>query len=249
MILHYDGSLCGFLCLVGRGLKEGLPISRIERSATRSGDLFAAELSITSDSATAAEVALRLEKLVGKSFMPRLAHALFSEEDRIEEDLVELFQRVRREGRSLLMNPPDLLVNRIDRAAQRTQRERHRLLGLVRFERLVDSSYLARCRPRTNCVPLLGSHFNKRLGGQIWLIFDEQRKVAVCGDGHHWQVNEQVDIAADLPRHPTETQMSDLWRDFYHSISNPARTNQRLRQQFMPHRYWAFLTELQPFRR
>lgn len=247
MILHYDGTLCGFLCLLGQVVEQRLQITRIMRSEQScSGNLFAGECDITTDSRMAARVAGKLEQLTGKHFMHQLAQALFSEEDGIERDMIRLLQRAHEHGYMLLKNPADPLVNRINRAALRTVRERHRLLGLLRFERLADSSYLARCRPVTNCVPLLGSHFNKRLGEQRWLILDEQRRVGVYGDGQSWQVNEQIEVAADLPLHATEEQMSELWRHFYHSISNPARNNPRLRQQFMPRRYWSFLTELQP---
>lgn len=247
MILQYDGTLSGFLCLLGHALKQRLPISRVVRGDQAcSGALFAEERRIATDSVWAAKVAQGLEERLGRRFMVQLARALFSEEDGIEPDLIRLTGRTLREGRRILGNPADPLIDRVDRAALRTARERHRLLGLLRFERLADDSYLARCRPVTNCVPLLGGHFSARLDGQCWLILDERRRVAISGDRHGWQLSERVELSADLIRHATEQQTADLWRDFYRSVSNPDRYNPRLRRQFMPRQYWSCLTELQP---
>ena len=44
----------------------------------------------------------------------------------------------------------------------------------------------------------------------------------------------------------SEQQVAALWRRFYTGVSNPERHNPRLRQQFMPKRYWPYLTEMQP---
>lgn len=247
MILYYDGTLSGFLCLLGRAVKERIPVTQINRlQQSTTAEMFKREESIRTDKEWAATVAEGLKNRLGKKFMTRLAQALYSEEDGIELDLLLLTRHALHHGRSLLSNPANPLVNRVEAAALKTSRERHRLLGFIRFSRLADDSYLARCSPRTNSVPMLGSHFSNRLGDQRWLIVDEQRKVGVFGENHRWQVIEQIEIAAELVEHATEQDVANLWRGFYHSISNPDRHNPKLRMQFMPKHYWQYLTEMQP---
>jgi len=247
MILHYDGSLSGFLCLLGHAIKERLEVSVISRGEQPlTADLFTFERQIATDADWAAKVAEGLKTKLGKRFMTVLGQALFSEEQGIELDLLHITRQALHQGHSILNQLADPLVNRVDAAALRTARERHRLLGLLRFTRLADDSYLARIIPRTNVVPLLGSHFVKRLSDQRWLIIDDRRKIGVLGENRRWQVLEQLEIATELAMHGSEQQIAALWRGFYQHISNPDRYNPKLRQQFMPKQYWQYLTELQP---
>lgn len=246
MILLYDGSLSGFLCLLGKAIKEKLEVATICRQQQpATAALFCPEVLIETDRVWAGKVASGLDGRLGKKFMTSLAHALFSELDGIELDLLTLTRRALKEGPAIMNRLADPLVRRIDAAALKTSRERHRLLGLLRFERLSDDSYLAHTSPRANVVPLLGSHFAKRLGDQHWLIIDEDRKIGIWGENRSWQLVDSIDISAELTRHDNEQSVVDLWRNFYHNISNPDRHNPKLRQQFMPKMYWQYLTEMQ----
>ncbi len=246
MVLRYDGSLAGFLCLAGRTVKEHLEVTRVIRNGiTVSGDLFNDELSINTDRIFAAKVASGLETKLGKQFLSSIGQALFSEEDGIEIDLIQLIRRALKEGRNIMQQLANPLIHRVDRATQRTARERYRLLGLLRFTQLTDGSYLARIEPRYNVVPLLGSHFSRRLGGQRWLIVDLKRSVGIWGGNSQWELVENIEIPTELPLSNNEQQIVDLWRGFYKSISNPDRHNPQLRQQFMPKMYWTYLTEMQ----
>lgn len=247
MVLHYDGSLSGFLCLLGTAIKEHLEVTTVCRQQQpTTAALFCPELIIETENAWAAKVASGLERKLGETFMTCSAQALFSEIDGIELDLLTLTRRALKEGPKILHHLADPLIGWINAAALKTSRERHRLLGLLRFERLCDDSYLARSSPRTNVVPLLGSHFAQRLGDQRWLIVDEKRKVGIWGENRRWQLVEEIVLSGDLTHHENERELTDLWRNFYRSVSNPDRRNPKLRQQFMPKMYWQYLTEMQP---
>ena len=246
MILHYDGSVTGFFCLLGTAIKERLEIANvIRRGETTTADLFHQERQIETDSSWAAKVAAGLERALGGKFMTLLAQALLSELDGIELDLLTLTRRALHEGGKISSNLADPLVSWVQSAVLRSSREHHRLLGLLRFTQLADDSYLARIASRTNVIPLIGSHFAKRLGAQRWLIVDVKRKNGVLGEKSHWQVVEQIEISSDLLQHANEAHIANLWRSFYQSINNPQRYNPKLRQQFMPKHYWRYLTELQ----
>lgn len=246
MVLSYDGSLAGFFCLAGRALKERIEVNRVIRTGEPiSDDLFHAHEVVVSDPAFAARVTAGLKERLGKRFLTHLAHALFSEEPGIEQDLIQLLRHALRIGPKILQHLTDPLVQKIEQAARRTHRERHRLLGLLRFVRLPDDCYLARCTPKANVVPLLGGHFCRRLGDQQWLIIDLSRRLGVWGENGGWQLSEDLHFPDQLPLHDSETRITDLWRTFYHNISNADRFNPRLRQQFLPKYTWSFLTEMQ----
>ncbi len=85
MVLHYDGSLAGFLCLAERAIKERIEVSEVIRSGQSvTADLFNSELQIATDRDFAARVARGLESRLGKGFMTCGAQALFSEEEGIK---------------------------------------------------------------------------------------------------------------------------------------------------------------------
>jgi probable DNA metabolism protein len=44
---------------------------------------------------------------------------------------------------------------------------------------------------------------------------------------------------------PASSQWEDLWRTYHHSVNNEDRKNPNLQRQFMPVRYWKYLTEMQ----
>jgi len=246
MILHYDGSLDGFLCLLGDAIKQRFAVTRICAGQKQvSAALFEEERTIITDRTWAATVADGLQNKLGRRFMKTLIQALYSEAEEIELDLLQLARRALKGDSALLDRLADPLVNRITTSAQRTARESHRLLGLLRFQQLADDSYLAVCTPRSNAVPLLGRHFNTRFKGMRWAILDEQRKIGLFGRSDGWRLFTEVEVT-ELIMHADEQQVTELWRNFYHSISNPDRHNPKLRQQFMPKRYWSYLTELQP---
>ncbi len=247
MILSYDGSLPGFLCLLGHALKTYPQWSEVRNLAESTlPSLFGQEQEIATDYDFADKVVSGLGKKLGRQFPNKLAHAFSSEWQSIEPDLIKVTGRALKRGRTSLDQLSDPLVHRFQSAAFRTAREKHRLLGLLRFSRLQDNCFLARVEPQANVVPFLGAHFARRFSDQRWVIVDTKRRVALFGAGPKWSLERQVDIAADLNFHDSEAEVVNLWKSFYRHISNPDRYNPQLRRQFMPKRYWSNLTEMQP---
>ncbi len=247
MILSYDGSLPGFLCLLGHALKTYPQWSEVRNLAeATSPSLFVQEQEIATDYDFADKVVSGLGKKLGGQFPNKLAHAFSSEWQGIEPDLIKVTSRALKRGRTSLDQLSNPLVHRFQNAAFRTAREKHRLLGLLRFSRLQDDCFLARVEPQANVVPFLGAHFARRFSDQRWVIVDTKRRVALFGAGPKWSLERQVDIAAGLNFHDSEAEVVNLWKSFYRHISNPDRYNPQLRRQFMPKRYWSNLTEMQP---
>ena len=245
---RYDGTLIGFLCTLGQVIKGRQKIDRIVRTGHEpaTGDLFGDEIQIESDRGWAEKVTAGLEKKLGKVYLENLAMAFFSENQGVEQDLIALTRRALHDNGKVLRHLTDPLVQRVNEAALRTRRERHRLYGLLRFVRLEDDCYLASIAPRTNVVPLLGPHFARRFDDQRWVILDTRRQMAIGGSGSRWGLIEKPVILPELNVHHEEHDIAELWRGFYRNISNPDRYNPQLRRQFMPKMYWGYLTEMQP---
>jgi probable DNA metabolism protein len=139
-------------------------------------------------------------------------------------------------------------------AAYKTGREIDRLMGLLRFTPCFPGGgpggagssgpvYVARCCPDHYVLPGLAEHFTRRFGGCPWAVVDEKRWLVLAGEGGG--------AARLFPLGPEPAGASpadcyeDLWRNYHHSINNPARNNPALQRQFIPRRYWKYVTELQ----
>jgi hypothetical protein len=137
----------------------------------------------------------------------------------------------------------DPAVSTVLEAAYKVNREIDRLRGLLRFSPDSEGVYIARCAPDHFVLPELADHFLRRFGETPWVIIDERRGLALVR--RRDMAPELVDASA-LPTAPAEgAAWEELWRTYHRSINNEGRKNPGLQRQFMPVRYWKYLTELQ----
>ncbi len=115
--------------------------------------------------------------------------------------------------------------------------------GLLRFERLEDGPYYAPMAPDHNILCLMAPHFASRLADQKWAIHDVRRGFAVLYDGVRWTVEtaEEIERSALASE---ESLYQQLWKEYFKKAASPDRKNLQLQRQFMPRRYWRFLTEM-----
>ncbi len=130
-------------------------------------------------------------------------------------------------------------VRAVRSAAFKTRREVHRLLGLLRFAPDEAGVFTACCEPDNDILDLLAPAFLRRFGAEPFRILDLRRGRAVVSDGRISLPKSACESVPDEEPDPV-----DLWRVYYRAAENPARTNPRLRLQFMPRRYWKHLPEI-----
>lgn len=131
--------------------------------------------------------------------------------------------------------------------------EQHRMKGFVRFQKTKDNIYYAEIEPDHNVLPLLSSHFSKRFADQLWIIYDKKRKYGLYYDLQNVQeiqLNFDAEISSNkqkmLPENMVEDQEAmyeTLWKDYFKTVNIKERKNIKLHTQFLPKRYWRYLTE------
>ena len=137
---------------------------------------------------------------------------------------------------------PDVRI--VQEAAYKVWHEIHRLTGLLRFSPNQDGVYTARCEPDYGILPALGPHFRERFGETSWIIIDEKRRLFLrCLQGQPPECASLEKNAAS-PKAAPDGEWEDLWRLYHTTINNESRNNPDLQRQFMPRRYWKYLTEL-----
>jgi probable DNA metabolism protein len=98
--------------------------------------------------------------------------------------------------------------------AARVSKERHRMLGLLRFRRTGDDIYYAPMEPDHNILPVVTAHFSRRMAAQRWIIHDRKRDMAALYENGDWQLAEfHVDRKIDM--HREEILYQELWRSYF----------------------------------
>ncbi len=124
---------------------------------------------------------------------------------------------------------------------------------MLRFSKLKDETYYAPIEPVHNVIPLMIPHFKARFSDQNWVIHDVVRKSGVIYSKESKtaelitisEENKDLLNGRNLDKYYDDDELffQSLWKDFHKAIAIEERKNLKLQQQFMPKRYWRFLTE------
>ncbi len=121
-------------------------------------------------------------------------------------------------------------------------RESHLMLGILRFAELDQNIFYAQYEPSYDLTGILAPHFAERLKDQLWVIHDTKRGIGGFYDGENWFLQE-IDNHRDLVFSDAELKYQELWKRYFNHIAIPERKNLKGQMNFMPKRYWKFLTE------
>ena len=144
--------------------------------------------------------------------------------------------RILYENRHLLEVTVDEDVLRLSRWDAAIKRDIHKMHAFVRF-RETAGRFVAWYQPDHHVVPLAAPFFVERFAGMQWSILTPDISV-------HW--DGILTTGAGVPRAhaPSEDEIEDLWRTYYASMFNPARTNLAKMRADMPARFWREMPEL-----
>lgn len=139
------------------------------------------------------------------------------------------------------------IIIKVDRYCKQVSYEAHRFTGFVRFKEIGHLTFYSSIAPDHNILPLLINHFTKRFSDEYFIIHDTKREMAIIYDKKSAIItdfsNEQASL---LTSANSDYKFESLWKTFYKSVNIEDRKNHRLRNQYMPKRYWDNLTELKP---
>jgi probable DNA metabolism protein len=161
----------------------------------------------------------------------------------------------RRAAEQALGDRGDAAIRTVAEAARKVRRESDRLMGLLRFRVFPGNIHIARCAPDHLTIPSLALHFARRFGEIPWAIIDEKRRLTLSafpgegprllpGEGGAKPGEDSLPFPLSDPSVKDSGPWEELWRNYHRSINNEGRNNPKLQKQFMPVRYWKYLTEL-----
>lgn len=238
--LVYDGSFAGFFSAVFESYRLRLQVHSICVESNYQEDVFSQRIDIETNMEYACRIKRGICLRAGEDVLETLYRAFLSETENVENVIYTYLKRLfGPECDFAARNPLSKELVPILQLSRSVIREYDLYLGMVRFQKVDDSLYVARILPKYNIVSLLAPHFRRRLPNQKWLIFDEKRKY-----GMHYDletVNEVVIENFAMPQNDDE--FCRGWEVYYRSINIKERKNERCMRNLLPGRYWDALPE------
>lgn len=213
---------------------------------------------VTVDETNAQRVLTKLNKVLGHSGMRQLLWGFLSEKQSIGSVLFQVVKyALDYPNRQVLEDLGNLAVLELAQTVKSVGREKHRMEAFVRFEHTTEDIYFARVEPDFNVLPLIGEHFRQRYQDQQWAIYDLKRGYGIFYDqsksvkGKPAALQTIVDVTDDVLFNPSsihseqEKQYQRFWQGYFANVNISERKNPRLHKQYLPQRYWKYLTEKQ----
>ncbi|MBH0095843.1 TIGR03915 family putative DNA repair protein [Psychrobacter sp. NZS113] len=220
--------------------------------------LIAQATSVTTDEDKAERVLTKLNKLLGRSGMRNMLWGFLSEKDNIGTTLFQVVKyAIDYPSRSVMQDLGNLDVLELVQTVKSVGREKHRMEAFVRFEHTTDDIYFARVEPDFNVLPLIGEHFRQRYQDQHWAIYDISRGFGIYYDKSQSTPSRPAtlqtitDLDDAVLRNPASIHSEDeqryqkFWQGYFTNVNIKERKNPRLHKQYLPQRYWKYLSEKQ----
>lgn len=233
------------ICRVGQA-----PAGILHESAGQ-GDLFSTSLKITADTEVAARVWQQWRKIMSGSSLTNILFCFLRDDHDFYNHLYNYCSLAWQYGKKLSSYQAHPDVKYIHKIGREVGHEIHRFKGILRFQEMKTGHLYAPFTPDHNITFSLSRHFQARLQGEKWVIHDLKRDIAVFWDGNKLQAIDMDSEFAESAKKNNfkewnadcETVYRDLWLTFFDAIAIETRINPRLQRQFLPQRYWNYLTE------
>lgn len=139
-------------------------------------------------------------------------------------------------------------VTKVLKIAKYVSNENHKLKGFTRFKEINNHILYAEISPTNNILPLLSNHFANRLKNEYWIIKDIERNIYSIYDTKKYYIISGKNInLKDITIDDTEQEIENLWQSFFDTIGIEARKNIRCQMNFMPKKYWKYITEMRKY--
>ncbi|HKK67944.1 MAG TPA: TIGR03915 family putative DNA repair protein, partial [Bacteroidales bacterium] len=192
-----------------------------------------------------------IERVGGKTLCRLFLHVFLSREKGVENLMLSILQQLFHEKKNIINDLSVAEVLRFTQLERQVLREAHRVHMFLRFEQAADGTWFAPVDPKYDVLPMTINHFKSRFADQQWLIYDTRR-----GYGFSYDTKSVEEVTIDKPvfdkvtgslpttaQSSDEQQWQDMWRSYFKHIAIKERINPRLQRQFMPKRFWKYLTE------
>lgn len=249
--LLYDSTFEGLMTAVFEVFEYKYDVVEIVAQQNYSQENFFAEThEVITDFNKSDRVLKKLEENLGKQGISQLMMVYLSERKDFERLILSAVRHsIKHPKQNILQDFGNEDILEISKICRSVSRERHRMLAFVRFELLQDEVYFAKIEPDFNVLPLIRKHFKERYADQKWMIFDLKRHYGIFYDLKevHFFSPDSSQLQnfrnSEQFHHEEEKKYQTLWQRYFVKTEIPERKNMKLHIQWVPKRYWKYLTE------
>ena len=241
----HDGSFLGLLTAIYASYYSGHKPDQILSPREAAEDLFSENMVIETNQEHADIVYHAIISKISPNAMHHIYYAFLSEAPHCSDYIYNYLKLGWKAGSKLDMYLSDDPVRKVHMLSQKVSKEKHRMLGLLRFRELEQQILYGPMEPDHNISELIAPHFAKRLASDYWIIHDLKRNIAVLYNKKKWIISANTPsiLSSSLLCSEEESSFQALWKTFYDNIAIKSRINPQLQKQFMPTRYWHHLIE------
>jgi len=247
----YDQTFEGLLTVIFESYRQKIVPGGLLALDERPPLLAQGVITVVTDLEKSGRVWAGLEKRLSPLALKQIVYAWLTEERAGAEVVVRYVRAVLGGVSETNFGHPDVLGLRQE--AFKVSREKEHMLQFVRFQKTRDGLYFAALAPVHNAIPLVLDHFADRFADQKWIIYDLNRDFGFYYDLeaiHEIDSCRPVEAATGrlAPEELAEGEevLQEAWRAYFQAVNIPQRANPHLQRQYMPKRFWPFLTEKQP---
>ena len=237
---YYDGSFDGLLTVIYVAYNDRE--SNTLRVSAKTGQLILAldDIHVITDFSKARRVEKSICEKLSQNFLNNIRTCFLSNDKNKDTVIIHTVYKALKQGEEIL-NSLDEHAFYMNKLVKQVLNERHKYLGLLRFKEMKDGTMFSTIEPKNNVLPILISHFKKRMKREKIAIFDKGRKMIVYYDGKKAEIFFVESL--EIEWSDEEIEYSELWKTFHKSISIKERENKKLQQSNIPKYYWKYLIE------
>lgn len=242
LVYLYDGSFTNLLSLIFYLFHEKIIPSQIKNQLYTPNLLEEViDLKIPSDE----NIIFKIVEGIG-TYNFRLVYDVFLSNDEQKEIILYYFLKNGLKYRKKISYQRNLKsVREVLKISGYVFHEIHKMKGFLRFKELENHILYAEMEPVNNIIFDLSLHFQKRLQKEYWIIKDVKRGLLSCYNKKNFILILEENFTLHSNKESIEEQeFAMLWKEFYKTIGIAERKNDRCRMNFMPKKYWKYITEM-----
>ncbi len=220
---------------------------RLQLEPVEQEELFCDYVSVQADAGKARKVTDAIcRKISGEAYRQVFLAAMSFQEERLDAvyRFLVLGFSVGRRLTDMLFRPEVAWILELSR---KSANEASYFREFTRFS-LAGSVYVAHIEPKCNVTAISAAHFADRMPSEYWILIDDNRMIAAVHpkDRPFYMTELSREEFAALQR--TEERQdgyTELWREFFRSITIDARKNEKCQRGHMPLWYRRHAVEFQ----
>jgi probable DNA metabolism protein len=253
--ISYDSSFDGFLSVVFETYRQRLDVGDIvperpyDSDVTSSVDLFMQPFHVETNADSASRLRRAVVNMAGEDVLNLLETAFRSEERGVEMKILAYLRVLfSKPDPGFARNPTSSEMLPLFLLARAVRHEAGGMLGMVRFNKAPDGSYIAEIEPKYDILEMIVGHFRGRFPNGRWAIVDVKRCYGAFYDGRHTEILDLPDtdtLSRSIAEKAPPDEFTRMWKSYYDTMAIKERLNPRLLRRCLPVRYWKHLHERQ----